>query len=54
MSNIPEGSVCDRCGGGVGLNEEGRITCQGCGNTTDLCDCAAASGAQSEAAGGSA
>ena len=40
MSNIPEGSVCDRCGGGVGQNEEGRITCQGCGNTTDLCDCA--------------
>ncbi|HEX2064650.1 MAG TPA: hypothetical protein VHE80_09545 [Acidimicrobiales bacterium] len=54
MSNIPQGSVCDRCGGGVGLNEEGRVVCEGCNNTTDLCDCPAAAGAQGEAAGGSA
>ena len=54
MTTIPEGSVCDRCGGPVGLNEEQRVICQGCGNTTDLCDCPAASTAQGEAAGGSA
>ncbi len=54
MTTIPEGSVCDRCGGPVGLNEEQRVICQGCGNTTDLCDCPAAATAQGEAAGGSA
>ena len=53
MSNIPQGSVCDKCGGGVGLNEEGRIVCEGCNNTTDLCTCAEAS-EQGEAAGGTA
>jgi hypothetical protein len=42
MSTIPEGSVCDKCGGGLGLNEEGRVICQGCSKTTDMCSCAEA------------
>jgi hypothetical protein len=39
MSTAPAGAVCERCGGEVSTNEEGRITCTGCNLATDSCTC---------------
>jgi hypothetical protein len=39
MTTAPSGAVCEKCGRGVGKNEEGRITCVGCNMATDNCTC---------------
>lgn len=40
MTNIPPGSVCEKCGHGVHANEEGRVVCDGCDQPTPYCECA--------------
>lgn len=37
-------SVCEKCGGGVSINEEGMVTCDGCGVATGVCTCGDAPG----------
>jgi hypothetical protein len=37
--NVPSGAVCSKCGAGVGRNEEGRVTCNGCNMATENCTC---------------
>ncbi len=32
-------SRCAHCGMGVHLDEEGRVVCDGCNNTTEACTC---------------
>ncbi|MCA1675858.1 MAG: hypothetical protein LC799_28025 [Actinobacteria bacterium] len=36
-------STCAKCGMGVHEDEEGRIACDGCGETTEACKCQPAS-----------
>ena len=31
--------LCEQCGRGTHLNEEGRVSCDGCDMATDLCQC---------------
>lgn len=40
MAYIPPGSVCEKCGGGVHNNEQGRVACDGCDEPTPECECA--------------
>lgn len=39
MSNIPPGSVCERCGMGLHNDEQGRVACDGCDMPTSECHC---------------
>ena len=38
MSDTVEG-VCEKCGGGVSMHEEGFVVCNGCGVSTAVCSC---------------
>ena len=38
--------VCEKCGMGVHLDEEGRVSCDGCGQTVDRCSCQPAQASQ--------
>ena len=38
MTDAVEG-VCEKCGAGVSIDEEGMLSCDGCGKTTGLCTC---------------
>jgi hypothetical protein len=38
-TEYPPGGECEKCGSGTHLDEEGRTACDGCGKTTDRCDC---------------
>ncbi len=39
MTDTVEG-VCEKCGGGVSINEEGNVACDGCGVSTASFDSA--------------
>lgn len=34
-----EQGVCEKCGGGVHIDEEGLVACDGCGVSTIFCTC---------------
>ena len=34
-----ETGVCETCGSGVHLDEEGRLACDGCGKVQENCSC---------------
>ena len=38
MTDTVEG-VCEKCGAGTSLNEEGVVACDGCGVSTGVCTC---------------
>ena len=46
MSSLSEGTtggaesgVCEKCGAGVHIDEEGGLACDGCGVSTGVCTC---------------
>lgn len=41
MTDTVEG-VCEKCGGGVHIGEEGEVACDGCGLSSAMCTCAGA------------
>ncbi len=38
-SPLAQGATCAHCGTTVHEREDGRIACDGCGNTTEDCHC---------------
>ncbi len=38
MTDAAEG-VCEKCGAGVSINEEGSLVCDGCNKGSGLCTC---------------
>jgi hypothetical protein len=43
MTDTVEG-VCEKCGGGVSIDEEGALKCDGCGVSTGACTCGGRTG----------
>ncbi len=43
MTDTVEG-VCEKCGAGVSINEEGVVACDGCGLSSGVCTCEGAAG----------
>jgi hypothetical protein len=43
-----ETGVCEKCGMGVHLDEEGRTTCDGCNRSTATCTCESAQQGQGQ------
>ena len=40
MTQVPlTDATCAKCGMGVHTNDEGRVVCDGCDNTTEACSC---------------
>jgi uncharacterized membrane protein len=39
LEDYLSGATCAICGSGVGLNEEGRVVCEGCNIAIDNCTC---------------
>lgn len=37
----PQGGTCDRCGMRTVVNAEGHTVCEGCGKSTEHCQCGA-------------
>ena len=44
MADEPVEGVCEKCGGGVSLNEEGMVVCDGCRVASGVCTCEGAAG----------
>ena len=43
MTDTVEG-VCEKCGAGLTLNDEGVVACDGCGLSSGVCTCGEAAG----------
>ena len=43
MTDTVEG-VCEKCGGGASIDEEGSVVCDGCGVSTGVCTCEGGTG----------
>ena len=39
MSDDTVEGVCEKCGGGVSIGEEGTLICDGCNTATGVCTC---------------